>query len=724
MTAERQSQRRRLDAGAAKDQGRGLDRGAQVLYLLRQRKRTTPARGKDHEREGDKSRQVYMNRKLAQLLLGALILLLYVPGVTLAQRGGTSDLPGPPPEGSTAAGTPYGGESLGEITVYLRNEDETPIPARKASALAMTTPSSSLPLRTTPLLTGDAWVFTGIAIGNDYFVHVTVPGYQPARESVTLPNKAGARASVIIFMTPVDQSLVFHPPTGNFVLAPKPQKEIQHSLQDLQGGNIPSSRKHAEKALELAPDNPYVDYVLGLTYVYGKQWDQAKPYLEKSVTSDSRQSASLVALGTVRYQLKDYSGATEVLTKAVQLDGSSWKAEWYLACSYLEEKKYAEARDHAELSLKLGKGKANTLELVLAQAYAGLGQRDRGADIFEKFAKENPKDPNAANAVKWAGDLRRGPTTIKNASLESIAIPESATTHALVPAAPTEEIPPRADWAPPDVDAMKPFTVSGAACPLSQVLETAGKNAEDLVSNLQEFSATEEYQTIEIKRSGQLERPETRTYNYMVFIEKASPQSFQVQEMRDEGVAPADVPGRLVDVSVPVLALAIHPMIQGDLEWTCEGLGKWNDRAAWVVHFSQRPDKPSVLSSFVTPMHEYPLALKGRAWISENDGQVIHLETDLMKEVGPVDLKRQHFVVDYELVPFPAHNVNLWLPSSVDAYIQYQGHFLHHYHHYKDFKLFWVGSTQKISRPKNAPPEDEKNPPEDKKPQEDKTPQP
>lgn len=656
-----------------------------------------------------------MRRKLIKITLGVAIL-FGVPRVALGQ------LPDAPPLGSTAAGTPYGAETFGEVTVYLRNEDGTPIPARTASMLTMTIPSSTLPLRNTALLTGDSWVFTGIAVGNDYFVHVSVPGYQPAREAVTLPNKPGVRSSVIVFMTPVDQSLMFHPPTGNFVLAPKPQKEIQHALQDLQGGNIPSGRKHAEKALELAPDNPYVDFVLGLTYVYSKQWDQAKPYLEKSVTTDPRQHASLLALGTVRYQQKDFSGATEVLTKAVQLDGSSWKAEWYLACSYLEEKKYAEARDHAELALKLGKGKANTLELVLAQAYGGLGERERAADVFEKFAKENPKDPNAEKAVKWADEMRRGPAAIKNASLETVAIPESATARVIVPTAPPEEIPPRADWAPPDVDTALPFTVSGAACPLSQVLEAAGKNAEDLVANLQEFSATEEYQTIEIKRSGQLERPETRTYNYMVFIEKASPESFQVQEMRDEGVAAADVPGRLADVSVPVLALAFHPMIQPDLEWTCEGLGKWNERPAWVIHFSQRPDRPSVLSSFVTPMHEYPLALKGRAWISENGGQVMHLETDLMKEVGPVDLKRQHFVVDYNVVSFPAHKLDLWLPSSVDAYIQYQGHFLHHYHHYKDFKLFWVGSTQKISRPKNAPPEDEKNPPDDKKPQEDKTP--
>jgi Tfp pilus assembly protein PilF len=646
-----------------------------------------------------------MIRKHLEIALGT-ALLLVVSGAALGQ------LPDAPPLGSTAAGTPYGAEMFGEITVYLRAEDGSPIPARTASMLTMTTPSSTLPMRNTALLAGDSWVFTGVGVGNDYVVHVSVPGYQPAHESVSLPNKPGVRSSVIVFMTPVDQSLMFHPPTGNFVLAPKPQKEIQHALQDLQGNNIASGRKHAEKALELAPENPYVEYVMGLTYVFSKQWDQAKPYLEKSVSIDSRQPASLLALGTLRYEQKDYKGAIQVLNMAVQLDGTSWKADWYLACSYLEEKKYAEARDHAEQALKVGKGKAGAIDLVLAQAFAGLGERERAADVFEKFAKENPKDPNTERAMKWAEEMRRPPATGEKPGLETVAIPTATSAGPAVPAPPPVEIPPRADWAPPDVDAVKPFVISGAVCPLAKVLEAAGKNAEELVANLQEFSATEEYQAIEIKRDGQLERPAARAFNYMVFIDKASPESFQVQELRNEGISPADFPGRLADMGVPVLALAFHPMIQGDLDWTCEGLGKWNERPAWVVRFQQRRDRPSVLSTFITPSHEYTLDLKGRAWVSENGGQVLHLETDLVKELQPLDLKRQHFVIDYELVSFSSHNMDLWLPASVDAYIQYQGHFLHHYHHFKDFKLFWVGSTQKISRPKNAPPPDDTTAPQ------------
>lgn len=272
---------------------------------------------------------------------------------------------------------------------------------------------------------------------------------------------------------------------------------------------------------------------------------------------------------------------------------------------------------------------------------------------------------------------------------------------------PPIEAPPREDWAPPDIDASKPFLIEGASCDLQKVLHAAGKNAEGFIQNLQRFSATEEFQTIEIRRSGDVERPVARAFAYLALIDHVSPEYFDVQEVRNDGSPDATLPGRLADMGVPGLALAFHPVIQRDLEWKCEGLGKWSDKPAWIIRFQQRSDRPNVLSAFRTSSHVYALPLKGRAWVSENGGQVLHLETDLMKEIQPIQLKRQHFSIDYEVVSFRTHNMDIWLPSSVDSYIQYQGHFFHHYHHFTNFKLFWVETAQKINDPKE-PREQEK----------------
>jgi len=609
----------------------------------------------------------------------------------------------------TSAGNPPvpAGTTVGSLIVYLRSPDGQPLPDSAVPLIHVSSPENFASLPNPQTRTGDGWMITGLPTGHVYQVQVSASGYLPASETVDLPDLADATASAVIFMRPVEQSLVFRAPGGNFVLAPNAQKEIQRALQDLQSGKTASAQKHAQKAINLAPANPYTQYVMGMTYLLSKNATQAKPYLEKSVSIDPGQSSSLVALGTVRYQLNDYAGAIEVLSKAVQLDTKSWKCEWLLAASYLELKRYPEARDHANRALKIDRQKAGGVQLLLGQSLAAVGDRDGAAQAFEAFAAQYPNDANAQKARELAKLMREPPKpAVASVTSRSLAIDPPKTAGVLAPPPPVE-VPPPADWAPPDVDAMKPFVVSNATCPLDRILKRAGSNAEQLVTMLQEFSAREDFQEIEIKRGGQLERPDEHAFTYLVFIDRVSPQAFDVKEFRNAVTGEAHLRGPVADIGVPAMALAFHPIIQPSLDWKCEGLGTWNDHPAWIVHFAQRRDRPNNLASFSSSTGNYALPLKGRAWVLDRTGQVIHLDTDLMNPIDAINLKRQHFSIDYQEVSFRTHKVALWLPESADTYYQYAGHFLHYYHHFSDFKLFWVGATQKIADPKNKEAEPE-----------------
>jgi hypothetical protein len=156
------------------------------------------------------------------------------------------------------------------------------------------------------------------------------------------------------------------------------------------------------------------------------------------------------------------------------------------------------------------------------------------------------------------------------------------------------------------------------------------------------------------------------------------------------------------DEGAPAVVLAFHPFFQDDFTWNCEGLSKWGNRPAWIVRFKQRADRSNRLASFQSSSDAYPLPLKGRAWITEKGGQVMHIETDLVNPIAAVRLNREHFVIDYQPITFQTHKVTLWLPQNVDVYYQYRGHYLHHYHRYSQFKLFWTGSSQKIGKPEGS----------------------
>jgi len=607
---------------------------------------------------------------------------------------------GPPGAAAGTIGAAFDPTVFGTVMVYLRTEDGQPLPRHVTPVIRIRSTAGGVPMENQPVPTGDGWLFSGISIGNDYEVLVSATGYTVGHETVRMPNTRGAAASVIVFMHPVDQELVFHRPEGQFILAPRAAKEIQHSLEDLQAGKVESARKHAQKAIQWAPDNPYVQYVMGLTYLLTNNFKESKPYLEKSVSTDPHQAAALEALGTARYQLGDNAGAAEVLSKAVQMDTNSWRSEWTLAAAYLGEKRYQEARDHSEQALKVGKKDAGHARAILAQALAGLGEREEAAQEFEMFAEQYPEDSNIKAVQDWI-KLLREPAKPGLPVDMSQSFPVGA--NMALSSMPAVEIPPKPDWAPPDVDLSKPFVVSTATCPLEQILTTAGANAEQMISNLQQFTATEDFQRVETNKKGELQKPAQDSFGYLVVIERVTPSVFDVKEIRSQGTSETQLPGLLQqDGNATAMALVFHPEVQHTLDWKCEGLGTWNDQPAWVIHFVQKPDQPSVLATFDTPKGAHSLPLKGRAWVSQKGGEVLHLDTDLVKAITPIDLRREHFSIDYKQVSFHAHNVDLWLPENVDTYYQYEGHFLHYYHHFSNFKLFWVGASQKIGDPKEA----------------------
>ncbi len=619
-------------------------------------------------------------------------------GVSIRTFGQTS--PGaqsPPPI------IPYG-----TVTVYLRTPDGRSLPDTAVPLIHLASIASGTPLPNFPTRSGEAWAFTGILGGYQYEVRVTANGYSPASATVNLPSWPGAMSSVIIFLKPLGDKLAVHPPGGSFILAPEPAKEIERALNDLNAHHVSSAKKHAKRAMKLAPTDPYVQYVMGMIFMDTGQFAEAKPYLEKSVSINPRAPAYLIALGTVRLRLGDDAGAVEMLSKAAPLAPKSWKTEWLLAAAYLGEKNYGQARDHANEAMRIGKRDAQPVEFLLGAAFAGLGDRPAAANMLDNFAKEFPSNPNASKALAWAKMLR-APSPMKAQPSQVAVLPVTArlnlTPELNSPSAPSipqppPEVPPSPNWAPPDVDAAKPFVIASATCPLQQVLRGAGEKAEQLVASLQEFSATEDFQAIELKHGDELEKPQEEQYQYLVLIHRTSPTTLSVKEVREKDSVPARLPGRISAVGTAALALAFHPIIQKDLDWKCEGLGTWDRESAWVIHFQQKANAPNVLAWFFDTKDSYPLPLKGRAWVSEQSDQVIHLDTDLVGPIKAIDLQREHYSIDYKAVPFRKHNVRLWLPEVVNAYVQYQGHFYHYYHRYTDFKLFWVATKEKIGSPK------------------------
>jgi VWFA-related protein len=257
-------------------------------------------------------------------------------------------------------------------------------------------------------------------------------------------------------------------------------------------------------------------------------------------------------------------------------------------------------------------------------------------------------------------------------------------------------------WNPPKVDAPLRSLSSPSPCLLSNVLEQAGSRAEELVANLQNFTAQEKIEYQLLGNSALLLEGGKGTFDYtVVFGQRLG--GLVVQESRRPERGGRVLPVSIQDVGLPEMALIFLPNFQRDYELKCEGAAEWNGQPTWVVHFQQRKDRPSHTASFGVRGVAYPAQLEGRAWIAQDSGrdsgEVMHLETSLMEAVPAANVRQMYLSIDYAPVQFRTENARFWLPQAADAYGDFGDHRTIVYHSFTNFLLFSVRTDQIIEKP-------------------------
>jgi len=270
-------------------------------------------------------------------------------------------------------------------------------------------------------------------------------------------------------------------------------------------------------------------------------------------------------------------------------------------------------------------------------------------------------------------------------------------------------------WEPPQVDVRLLSLSATPPCSLPDVLKQAGQRAEELVSHLQKFIAHEQIRYEQTNRlgmgvSGIQQMSGAAKFDYVVdFGEKSEP--LNIHEYRTRL---ADTDDRnlsaFLDKGLPVLALIFYPVLQSDYEMRCEGLTRWNNQPAWVVHFRQVKGKRPRTLTMETPTEVHPgslnaaeerlLSLKGRAWIGADSGQVMHIETNLVEGILMIDLQEIAISVNYAPVKSQSQNLEIWLPQYAVGYTDYAKRRIIIEHTFSDFQIFSVQMQQTIQKPK------------------------
>jgi tetratricopeptide (TPR) repeat protein len=529
---------------------------------------------------------------------------------------------------------------------------------------------------------------------DDYRVEVSAAGYVSTTQDVNI--MAANQNYDVIVRLKRDEGAAVPPPVPGQMLSGRTRKEVQKGIEALSKGKLKDAQKHLDKAHKIDAGNADIDYLLGLLWMRKGDPQQAETYLKDAVAINKRHVRALTMLGELLLQQKDYKDATASLEQAVKYEPGFWMSHWLLSEAYLRSSDFEKSRREAELAIEKGKGAATAAELVLGEALANLGRREDAIQALQRFLQELPGTPQAEPVRKLIAQLQSAEAKYEQASLP---LPRAAPAELPVTGAPDAglSIP---TWHPPSVDDEKLTLAAGAVCPASQVIRGAGRSAERLVQNVGSFEATEEVLDEQLDPFGKPSTKETRKFDYMASISEVKPAALKVSESRTAFSDQGDFPDHIATRGIAALALVFHPLLRDDYDMTCEGLGEWKGRATWLVYFRQRPDKPDRFMQYTFTDASYPVALKGRAWISADQFQIVHLEADLLNPMPKIQLLRQHQSVDYGEVRFKTAKTRLWLPERAEIYFEFRHHRYHRIDSFANYKLFAVGASEKIGQPK------------------------
>jgi tetratricopeptide (TPR) repeat protein len=531
--------------------------------------------------------------------------------------------------------------------------------------------------------------FNGVR-ATEYRIQVLAPKYQATAKQLEVQERSLAK--ITIEMTPMSAEDAASS-VAIYALPPKVQREVGKALEELRANKPSEARKHLESAQKAAPTSAEIEYLFG---VYSSQVNdkvQANAYWLKTLEMNPKHLSALLEVGQHLLQESKSTEAMPYLTRATEAEPSSWRAHALLAEALVLQSQNEDAVKQAERAIQLGHERAVTVQPLLARALAARGDRDEATKVLQAYVQMHPSDTSASKDLERLKNPQTGDASSDAAAAasEMAAMNKDATA-----------LPMPSKWMPPDVDEKVPPVEAGASCAVDDVVSKAGKQLMTLISDVDRFAATESLTHESINKSGLASYPEKRKFDYVVSIQEVQHGYLNVEEYRNAGGSPAEFPDGVATNGLPALVLIFHPYNAINFEMTCEGLARWNGGLAWQLHFKQSSDKPNTIKRYRIGADgpSYPVALKGRAWISADNYQIVRLETDLVSPVPQIRLLADHTAIEYGPVKFTKGNVNMWLPQSAEVYFDWKGRRIHRRHSFSNYMLFGVEDKQKITVPK------------------------
>ena len=170
-------------------------------------------------------------------------------------------------------------------------------------------------------------------------------------------------------------------------------------------GDYVGAEESLNKALNLVPNDPQAESLLGWSQMLQEKYDEALMQFQKVLMREPANALARINVGYICLKKRIFGEAIEHLSRAIRLDSdrkATLYAHFYLGLVYLERDMFEDAQTFFQKTLVLG---PNLIEAYyeLGRAYWFNGQRDEAMQTWrDGFAanKFNPWGKKCAEVLK------------------------------------------------------------------------------------------------------------------------------------------------------------------------------------------------------------------------------------------------------------------------------------------------------------------------------------
>jgi hypothetical protein len=229
--------------------------------------------------------------------------------------------------------------------------------------------------------------------------------------------------------------------------------------------------------------------------------------------------------------------------------------------------------------------------------------------------------------------------------------------------------------------------------PVPNATDLAQRQVTAYLAKLADLHCTESVKQEKLADNGHVQAAESAKYDYLVMID-GNGDAFQLNESRIESSASRHkaLP-MLVTNGFSTVLLVFHPYYRDSFTFDTGVEEMVGGRLAVPVHFSHIPGRRSPAALGLRG-REYPLDLKGTAWLDKQSGEVLKMDAGLLHDMNDIGLRSLSIHVEYKPTTLGTPSTTIALPTVAIVEVTTPRQHWRNTHIFDNYKSFSTDAEQ------------------------------